>query len=236
MNKLFFWFLLFTVFVSVRAAFQDRKVAAERSADAAVRLALIDAVTGPHQPTPEGVITDALPTDHRRTETPPTVTSLWSWPAQLCALASEMPNALLWFAFGTGIMVVVCIAWAAWRIAADKFWFEGWHAASEMNIHRALARQKRREELGLDEPLQVSEIDAQRNALAEARLRIAQLELIDWPGVEEGYSHGMSRGLQQARHIIGSLFDEIPIKKPQRVVQHEMNIAQYKPEAQEVAA
>jgi len=75
-------------------------------------------------------------------------------------------------------------------------------------------------------------LGAQRNALAEARLRIiARCEQV------EGWSRqdttdmirsnwdGIAEGLQQARRIIGAMWDELPVPKPQAVIEHEAKCA-----------
>lgn len=59
-------------------------------------------------------------------------------------------------------------------------------------------------------------VDEQRNALAEARLRI--IARID--GTDK------DAGLQEARRIIGAMWDELPVSKPQAVVDHEKRIRQ----------
>lgn len=77
-----------------------------------------------------------------------------------------------------------------------------------------------------------SSLDAQRNALAEARLRIiARYEHVEtWlkqPAMEETLANwaGIVEGLRQARRIIGGMWDELPVPKPQAVIDHEKEIA-----------
>ena len=72
-------------------------------------------------------------------------------------------------------------------------------------------------------------LDEQRNALAEARLRIiARYEHVEtWlkqPAPETTLANwaGMVEGLRQARCIIGSMWDELPVSKPQAVIEHEL--------------
>ena len=73
-----------------------------------------------------------------------------------------------------------------------------------------------------------SALDEQRNALAEARLRIiARYEHVDtWLtlGVPENIAanwRGITEGLRQARRIIGGMWDELPVPKPQSVIDHQ---------------
>ncbi|MBK8772391.1 MAG: hypothetical protein IPM06_18490 [Rhizobiales bacterium] len=69
--------------------------------------------------------------------------------------------------------------------------------------------------------------DEQRNALAEARLRIiARYEQVEtWinqPATESMLSNwsGIIEGLRQARRIIGGMWDELPVPTPQAVIDH----------------
>ena len=63
--------------------------------------------------------------------------------------------------------------------------------------------------------------EAQSDALAEARLRIiARYEENDrW-----GDPLGHEGGLKEARRIIGAMWDDLPISKPQAVIDHERGI------------
>lgn len=77
-------------------------------------------------------------------------------------------------------------------------------------------------------PVPCSALDEQRNALAEARLRIiARYEHVEtWlkqPAPEQTLANwaGMVEGLRQARQIIGAMWDELPVPKPQAVIDHE---------------
>ena len=81
-------------------------------------------------------------------------------------------------------------------------------------------------------PAHCSALDEQRNALAEARLRIiARYEQVDgWlkqPAPESTLANwaGISEGLRQARRIIGGMWDELPVPTPQAVIDHnEQNV------------
>ena len=71
----------------------------------------------------------------------------------------------------------------------------------------------------------------QRNALAEARLRIiARYEHVEtWlkqPATDETLANwaGMVEGLRQARQIIGAMWDELPVQQPQAVIDHEAHM------------
>lgn len=76
-----------------------------------------------------------------------------------------------------------------------------------------------------------SALAEQRNALAEARLRIiARYEHVQgWlkqPAPEDTLKNwaGIVEGLRQARQIIGAMWDELPVPKPQAVIDHEAHI------------
>lgn len=76
-------------------------------------------------------------------------------------------------------------------------------------------------------------VEQQRNALAEARLRIvARYEHVQtWlkqPAEEQTIANwaGIVEGLRQARRIIGAMWDELPVPKPQAVIDHEENMRQ----------
>ena len=78
-----------------------------------------------------------------------------------------------------------------------------------------------------------SALDEQRNALAEARLRIiARYEHVDtWLklDVPENIAanwRGITEGLRQARRIIGGMWDELPVQKPQSVIDHQARASQ----------
>jgi hypothetical protein len=80
-------------------------------------------------------------------------------------------------------------------------------------------------------PVPCSALDEQRNALAEARLRIiARYEHVEtWlkqPATEQTLANwaGMVEGLRQARQIIGAMWDELPVPKPQAVIDHEAHM------------
>lgn len=81
------------------------------------------------------------------------------------------------------------------------------------------------------QPEKPSELDSQRNALSEARGRIiARSEQIKtWlknpPSDDVKVSwEGMIEGLNQARRIIGAMWDELPVPKPQAVIDHEAHM------------
>ena len=75
-------------------------------------------------------------------------------------------------------------------------------------------------------------LDEQRNALAEARQRIiARYEEVDkWLKNEDlpeciiANWAGMTEGLREARRIIGSMWNELPVSKPQAVIEHEAHM------------
>ena len=76
-----------------------------------------------------------------------------------------------------------------------------------------------------------SALDEQRNALAEARLRIiARYEHVEtWlkqPAPEQTLANwaGIVEGLRQARRIIGGMWDELPVPKPKAVIEHEAHM------------
>jgi len=80
-------------------------------------------------------------------------------------------------------------------------------------------------------PVAGSALDEQRNALAEARLRIiTRYEHVQtWlkqPATEETLANwaGIVEGLRQARQIIGAMWDELPVPKPQAVIEHEAHM------------
>lgn len=66
-----------------------------------------------------------------------------------------------------------------------------------------------------------SALAEQRNALAEARLRIiARIE----DNKRWGDPLDEEAGLQKARRIIGAMWDELPVPTPQAVIDHEAHI------------
>lgn len=80
-------------------------------------------------------------------------------------------------------------------------------------------------------PVAGSALAEQRNALAEARLRIiARYEHVEtWlkqPATEQTLANwaGMVEGLRQARQIIGAMWDELPVPTPQAVIDHEAHM------------
>ena len=80
-------------------------------------------------------------------------------------------------------------------------------------------------------PVPCSALDEQRNALAEARLRIiARYEHVEtWlrqSATEQTLANwaGMVEGLRQARQIIGAMWDELPVPTPQAVIDHEAHM------------
>jgi len=80
-------------------------------------------------------------------------------------------------------------------------------------------------------PVPCSGLDEQRNALAKATLRIiARYEHVEtWlkqPATEQTLANwaGMVEGLRQARQIIGAMWDELPVPKPQAVIDHEAHM------------
>lgn len=67
----------------------------------------------------------------------------------------------------------------------------------------------------------LSAVEAQRNALAEARIRIiARIE----DNKRWGDPLDQESGLQEARRIIGAMWDDLPVTKPQAVIEHEAHI------------
>ncbi len=69
---------------------------------------------------------------------------------------------------------------------------------------------------------------SQQNALAEARLRIiSRLKHVEgWTRHDTTYMinanwDGIAEGLSQARRIIGAMWDDLPVSKPQAVEDHE---------------
>jgi len=80
-------------------------------------------------------------------------------------------------------------------------------------------------------PAAGSALTEQRKALAEARLRIiARYEHVEtWlkqPATEQTLANwaGIVEGLRQARQIIGAMWDELPVPKPQAVIDHEAHM------------
>lgn len=80
-------------------------------------------------------------------------------------------------------------------------------------------------------PAACSALDEQRNALAEARMRIIERAetVATWlkqPAPENTLTNwaGMVEGLNQARRIIGAMWDELPVSKPQAVIDHEAHM------------
>lgn len=76
-----------------------------------------------------------------------------------------------------------------------------------------------------------SALAEQRNALAEARLRIiARQEQVekwsrkDTTDLINANWDGISEGLAQARRIIGAMWDELPVQQPQAVIDHEAHM------------
>jgi len=70
-------------------------------------------------------------------------------------------------------------------------------------------------------PVPCSALAEQRNALAEARLRIiARIE----DNKRWGDPLDQEAGLQEARRIIGAMWDELPVPTPQAVIDHEAHM------------
>ncbi len=76
-----------------------------------------------------------------------------------------------------------------------------------------------------------SALAEQRNALAEARLRIiARQEQVkkwsrkDTTDLINANWDGISEGLAQARRIIGAMWFELPVPQPQAVIDHEAHM------------
>lgn len=66
-----------------------------------------------------------------------------------------------------------------------------------------------------------SALAEQRNSLAEARIRIiARIE----DNKRWGDPLDQEAGLQEARRIIGAMWDELPVPTPQAVIDHEARI------------
>lgn len=77
-----------------------------------------------------------------------------------------------------------------------------------------------------------SALDEQRRALAEARQRIiARCQQVEkWPRKDAtdmiaANWDGIVEGLQQARRIIGAMWDELPVPLPQAVLEHNAKCA-----------
>jgi len=92
-------------------------------------------------------------------------------------------------------------------------------------------------------PASGSALAEQRNALAEARLRIiARYEHVEtWlkqPATDETLANwaGMVEGLRQARQIIGAMWDELPVPKPQAVIDHEAHMCRVIEEQNETSS
>ena len=68
-------------------------------------------------------------------------------------------------------------------------------------------------------------LEAQRNALAEARQRI----IARCDQVEATVAPFLADGLHEARRIIGAMWDELPVSKPLAVIEHEAKAAAGRP-------